>query len=580
MNYEQERLNALRSLDLLDTAPSESFDRTTRMAAQIFDLPIAAVSLTDTDRQWFKSRVGVDHWQIPRELAPCGEVADSCGTLIIPDFMADERYKNSYLARNGVRFYAGAPLVTSDGYTLGAMCVLGTEPREITDREQRALHDLAAMVMDQIELQHAFGRVDPATGLSNRNQMVEDIEDAARDHTGQARVAVFVDVMPLQQLSDALRVIGPGFVDDLGRNATQKLREALPDAKLYHIDSTHFGFVLNSHDPDEMYRVVEKIRTSLAGVQDTNSGGLALRPALGMAPFRLGALSARDVLRTARSAAQDARDFDKPVAVFSDHQDEAHKRRFTLLNDMPAALKAENQLNLVFQPRVDLRRGTCTGAEALIRWTHPELGLVSPAEFIPIIEQTGLVRAVTDWVLGTALTQIARWEAEGRNLVVSINVSTLNLDEEDFAERVLRQVEQRSVRPSALELEVTESAIIRNGERAFAQLNTLRAAGISIAVDDFGTGYSSLAYLKRIPAHCVKIDQSFITPLTGEGQDLQLVEAMIAMLHGLDFKVVAEGVETAEAYKLLTELGCDEAQGYFISRPLGAAAFKDWLEQR
>ena len=577
MSYEDDRLNALRALDLLDTPPSESFDRITRMAAQVFGLPIAAVSLTDTDRQWFKSRVGVDHWQIPRELAPCGEVADSCSPLVIRDFQVDEDYKNSNLARSGVRFYAGAPLVTREGYGLGAMCVLGTEPRDVTEQELNSLKDLAAMVMAQIELQHAFGRVDPTTRLPNRHQMSEDIDDAARDHPGEARTVVFVDLIPVQQVSDALRAVGPSFLDDLARTAVQVLKDELPGTRLYSVDSTHLGFMLGTDNPDEMYRVAELVRKSLSNAQQPGGVSLVLRPAVGMSPFRLGSSSSRDVLRFPRSAAQDARDLDKSVAVYSDDQDEAHKRRFTLLTDMPAALQSDDQLHLVFQPRVDLRSHRCVGAEALLRWNHPVLGPVPPGEFIPVIEQTGLARPLTDRVIRSALAQIAVWKAQGRDLVVSVNVSAVNLDEEDFTSRLLSRLAEFHVDPASLELELTESALVSNGQRAIASLEALRAAGLRIAVDDFGTGYSSLSYLKRIPAHCVKIDRSFIQGMIAGSKDLQLVSSMINMLHGMGFTVVAEGVETAEAFGLLQLARCDEAQGYLLARPLAPVAFETWL---
>jgi EAL domain-containing protein (putative c-di-GMP-specific phosphodiesterase class I)/GGDEF domain-containing protein len=579
MSYEVERLNALKALNLLNTPPAESFDRITRMAAQIFGLPIAAVSLTDADRQWFKSRVGVDHQEIPRELAPCGEVADSCGPLVIRDFQADAKYRDSVLGQSGVRFYAGAPLTTSDGYTLGAMCVLGTEPRDITEQETKALSDLAAMVMAQIELQHAFGRVDASTGLSNRNQMVEDIEDAARDQPGGERVAVFIDLLPVEQLSDSLRVLGPSFADDLAASASRLLKDSFRDTKLYHIDHTHFGLVLNTLSPEEIYGTAECIRATLVNSHGRDAVSLPFRPAIGMAPFRLGVTTAKDVLRTARSAAQDARDLQRPVAIYSDDQDEAHRRRFKLVADMPNAIAAPDQLRLVFQPRLDFKSGACVGAEALLRWVHPELGSVPPAEFIPIIEKAGLARAVTDWVLDAALSHIAAWNAEGRRLQISINISASNLDEEDFSERVVRRVQQSGTPPGSMELEVTESALIRNGDRALAHLNVLRFAGVNIAVDDFGTGYSSLAYLKRIPAHIVKIDRSFVQEMERAEKDLLLVTSMIGMLQGLGFRVVAEGIETAEAYRLLAQAGCDEAQGYYLAKPLEFAAFERWLSE-
>lgn len=182
---EEARLDALYQLNLLDTAPSATFDRITRMASQIFNLPIAAVSLTDRDRQWFKSRVGVEHTSIPREKAPCAQVAETNEGLVIPDLLADECYANSILAGTGVRFYAGVPLVTREGFGLGSLCVLGAEPRTVSDQEMAGLSDLADMVMSQIEMQHAFGRIDPLSGLPNRTQFLDDLEDLGRDTPGQ-----------------------------------------------------------------------------------------------------------------------------------------------------------------------------------------------------------------------------------------------------------------------------------------------------------------------------------------------------------------------------------------------------------
>ena len=172
---EDARLDALHQLNLLDTPASESFDRITRMASHIFGLPISAVSLTDRDRQWFKSRVGVEHGSIPRDRAPCAAVAESTEMLVVPDLLADTRYATSVLAEQGVRFYAGAPLVTREGFGLGALCVLGTEPRAATPAEMTALNDLAQMVMSQIELQHAFGRIGPLSVLPNRPQFLDDL---------------------------------------------------------------------------------------------------------------------------------------------------------------------------------------------------------------------------------------------------------------------------------------------------------------------------------------------------------------------------------------------------------------------
>ena len=578
MSREDARLEALRELNLLDTAPSESFDRITRMASQLFGLPIAAVSLTDKDRQWFKSRVGVDHWQIPREKAPCGQVAESCDFVIIPDFDKDDCYRDSLLARSGIRFYAGAPLITREGHTLGAMCVLGTEPRAITSQETAALKDLAAMVMAQIELQHALGRIDPVSGLPNRTQFIEDIEDLARDHPGEQRYAILVDLIDVAQHTATLRAIGPAFTDDLVRAATQRLRRVVgPETRVYQIGTTHVGYLLPVMGEQEMMAAAARVPTELgkaAGAQETP---VVIRAAIGVAPFQLGAATPQHVLRTAYSALQDAREADRGVGIYSASLDDAHRRRFQLLADFPQALAAADQLALVFQPRVDIRTGKCVGAEALLRWSHPVLGAIPPGEFVPMVEQTALADGMTEWVARTALSQLAAWRAANIDLMLSINISASNLDQQDFPARLADLAKRCDVQPDRIELELTESAILRNGENALRRMEELRSSGFGIAIDDFGTGYSSLSYLEKIPADVVKIDRSFIQGLGDQDRSCTLVSAMISLIHQLGYRVVAEGVENHTALDMLSELGCDEVQGYHIARPMTATVFERWL---
>jgi EAL domain-containing protein (putative c-di-GMP-specific phosphodiesterase class I)/GGDEF domain-containing protein len=575
---EQARLSALRELDLLDSPPSESFDRITRMASQLFNLPIAAVSLTDMDRQWFKSRVGVDHHQIPRHQAPCAQVASTRDFVVVHDLTQDDAYRNSPLANAGVRFYAGAPLLTREGFGLGSMCVLGTEPREITEQEKTALKDLAAMVMAQIELQHAFGRVDPQTQLPNRHQFIEDLEDLARDHPGERRIAVLIDIVDVAQLAQALRVIGPSYIDDLVVGSARAIRAAVgPDTKLYQVGTTHYAYVLGDTDDEARAIAIDAVRKRIGGVIESGEIPVLLNATIGVAPFRLGESVPRDILRTAHAAAQDAREAEANIGIYSASRDDVHRRQFTLLVDIRDALARTDQLALVYQPRVDLRSGACVGVEALLRWRHPSLGNVPPGEFIPLIEQTALARDVTGWVIDAALAQIAAWRGKGIDVPVSINVSAPDLEDEGFAGRLIDKLRIRGVPPQSIEIELTEGALIRNGRRAISQLEAISAAGVRIAIDDFGTGYSSLSYLQQIPADVVKIDRSFMRTLAREERTRTLVSAMILMLHDLGYRVVAEGVETAELYAFLANHGCDEAQGYLMSHPLEPAALEHWL---
>jgi EAL domain-containing protein (putative c-di-GMP-specific phosphodiesterase class I)/GAF domain-containing protein len=579
-NNEELRLDALQQLNILDTDPSESFDRITRMASQIFGLPIAAVSLTDRDRQWFKSRVGVDHWQIPRDKAPCAQCAGDGETLVVTDLLADEVYRDSLLASSGVRFYAGAPLITRDGYGLGAMCVLGTEPRQVTADELSALRDLAAMAMAQIELQHAFGRRDPLSGMPNRIQFEEDLADKARDQPdGESRIVLFVDLASPDQVDQATRVLGPTYLDDLVCEAARAIRAAIgPRRKAYQVGASQFA-LLAPRGVDQA-ELLTRLNTEIASFHETASSRFVATTVIGVAPFRLGRILPRDILRIAHSAAQHARSSGEQVGLYSAAEDDAHRRRFNLLHDFGAAVGDPAQFRLVYQPRIDLPSGRCVGAEALMRWTHPALGTISPAEFIPIIERTTLARATTDWVIGTALDQLVAWRAKGMDIQLSVNISAANLREPDFVERTRSKLAQRGLPSGCLELEVTESAVMDDATHAIRQLQALADAGISLAVDDFGTGYSSLSYLQQLPVRVVKIDRSFVGSCATDERERSLVAAMVSLSHDLGYRVVAEGVETEEIVAVLEGIGCDEAQGYHYARPLEAADMLAWFSRR
>ncbi|MDY0975194.1 EAL domain-containing protein [Massilia sp. CFBP9012] len=576
--HEAARLEALHRLELLDTPPSEAFDRITRMAAQLFNLPIAAVSLTDSDRQWFKSKVGVEHDAIPRLRAPCAEVADTAHVLVVPDLLENACFRNSKLAADGIRFYAGAPLVTSDGFALGAMCVLGTEPRQVTQVERQALQDLAAMVMAQIELQHALGRIDPVSGLPNRNQFIVDFNDMElAELAGDMRLAALVSLASPQELSDAQRVMGAGYLDEMVRDAVPQLRLA-GAGKIYHVGTIQFAFFAPAGISLETFRT--QLQSWLDARASHGQARFITTTTVGVAPFTVGQTEGLDLLRNMHSAAQDALAAERSVRVFSSEHDAVLQRQFWLVNAFGAALQGSNQLHLVYQPKIGLKDGACAGVEALLRWSHPERGVISPGEFIPVIEATSLARATTEWVLAAAMRQMAAWRHEGVTLQVAVNVSAVNLEEPDFCDRVLKLLVRHGLPASNLAIELTESALMRNPKVAQATLERLARAGVQLAIDDFGTGYSSLSYLQSLPANVVKIDQSFMRNLAQDERRRALVGAMIKLSHDLGHKVVAEGVETVEVEELLRAAGCDEVQGYLHARPLAPDALAAWLAGR
>ncbi|NTE88811.1 sensor domain-containing phosphodiesterase [Agrobacterium rubi] len=579
MHDEIARLASLKDLRLLDTLPSENFDRITRLAANIFGLPIAAVSLTDTHRQWFKSKVGVEHNEIPRYKAPCAEVAESRKPFVINDFQQHECFIDSTLGNAGIRFYAGAPLLTAEGFGLGALCVLGTEPREVTPAEMATLVDLAAMVMDQVELTHALGRIEPTSGLPNRFQLLSDLSDMKLRGDRSERVICLLDLAQTEQFEHLSRVLGPSYFDTSIQAAANILREHVgPDDVPYHVGPTQFAFFAEQGVHVADYEIL--LEQKLHELEADNAFQMSMTPSIGIVSFQPQDVQPEDVLRFMQSAAQDARDSATKIGLFSPAMDLRHRRNYRILQDFRAALAADDQLSLVFQPRMDVETGEVLSAEALLRWDHPILGPISPAEFIPVVEVSSCARSLTDWVLDEALSHLSQWRARGLRFKLSINLSALNLEESDFFERLMDKLATCKVDPDQIELELTETVMMKETEGAFGLLDQLKSAGVQLAIDDFGTGYSSIAYLQKLPADIVKIDRSFVSDMVNGNRERVLVRSMMELSHSLGYRVVAEGVETQEEADLLQAMGCDEIQGYWLSRPVRSAALIDWLLER
>ena len=263
-----------------------------------------------------------------------------------------------------------------------------------------------------------------------------------------------------------------------------------------------------------------------------------------------------------------------PVYSCTDDADGAARLR--TLHELGSAI-ADGQLVLHYQPKVDLRTGAVRGVEALVRWQHPERGLLFPDSFLSMVEESGLMRQLTQQVLEQALDQAVRWQQDGRLLTVAVNLSASSLMDAHLPEHTMAMLAARSLPARCLQLEITEEFPMADRDRARAVLTRLRANGIRIAIDDFGTGYSSLAYLRDLPVDELKLDRSFIAPMRGDVRAAALVASTIALAHSLGLQMVAEGVEDDVTYDELRRLGCDEAQGYFMSRPIPAAELTRWL---
>lgn len=280
-------------------------------------------------------------------------------------------------------------------------------------------------------------------------------------------------------------------------------------------------------------------------------------------------------MQRARVALSAARKTRSNYSIYSPEEDQG-PYQLTLTGDLRRAI-VENQLFLLYQPKVDLWAGRVSGVEALVRWKHPKLGLLTPDQFISLAERTGLIMPLTLWVLHEALSQCSAWNRENRKLTMAVNLSVWNLQAGELPDQIAGLLASCGVSPAQLELEITESAIMANPQRAMESVTRMKNMGLRFSIDDFGTGYSSLAYLKRFPVDSVKIDRSFVINMATNQEDAVIVHSIIDLGHNLGLKVVAEGVEDRETMDLLVKMGCDEAQGYYFSRPLPPADLPfDW----
>jgi len=303
----------------------------------------------------------------------------------------------------------------------------------------------------------------------------------------------------------------------------------------------------------------------------TGSIGVALFPADGQ--------DAATLLRRADAAMYLAKDRGKNnVQVYTADLADTAARQFELETALRLAL-SRNELLLHYQPKIEIASGRMLGVEALVRWAHPTRGLVPPGDFIPLAEERGLIVPIGRWVIQAACRQIRDWRSAGFVAPsVAVNLSARQFVSDTLVEDLVHALALYGLAPPDLEVELTESVLMADPQRANEVLGQLHAMGVRISIDDFGTGYSSLSYLKRFPAHTVKIDRSFISGLPSDPDDTAITQAVIAMAHSLGLTVVAEGVETAEQLSLLRDLGCDEAQGYLLGRPMPAADLQARLE--
>jgi diguanylate cyclase (GGDEF)-like protein/PAS domain S-box-containing protein len=479
---------------------------------------------------------------------------------------------------------SGQPLVTPAGRQLGAVV---------------AMHDVTERKLAEERLVQ-LAQFDPLTGLPNRRQFQASLESAMAmaDHQGWLVPILFLDLDRFKQINDTLgHVVG----DELLRQVGERLKECLRVRDTVgRLGGDEFGIILvTPDDPQIAAMVANKVIRALRKPFDLHGREVTVTTSIGITVYPTDATDVDTLVRFADTAMYEAKSAGRDTYRFYTAEMNARAlERLDLENALRRALERD-EFVLHYQPKIAIGSGACTGVEALLRWKRPGIGLVPPDDFVPALEETGLIAQVGGWVIDQACRQLVAWHEAGLGIpTVAVNVSARQVMRIPFARgeppmpgtsggmvaesmelehSVASALQRHGMKPGSLELELTESTLMTHAELSMGLLHRLRAQGVPISIDDFGTGYSSLAYLKRLPVQTLKIDRAFIRDITTDAEDAAIVIAVIGLAHSLKLRVIAEGVETAEQLAFLAAQGCDEAQGYFIARPLDATALQELI---
>jgi EAL domain-containing protein (putative c-di-GMP-specific phosphodiesterase class I)/GGDEF domain-containing protein len=571
----------LSAMQVDSVASLPALDRLTALVGYTFSAPVAFVSVLGDVKQRFLSRIGLPMAHTDIRSSICAHAVTSDGVLVVPDLEQDARFRDNPLVTHSphLRFYAGAPLVAKNGVAIGALCVMDTRPRTFDPRDQEQLATLAELVIAQLELRNLSGNLDPVSGLPSRHQFHADLPgNLSRCADGRA-YAVAVDVLDIPRANQVGQVLGLRPLEALIRRAGVRLRTALEDvATVYHVGVTRFAFVVDMPTAGHVESLVLELRTRMLRPLMAAAVPMSPRFHAGICAVDPGEEDSHDLLRRLLVSMHGAFDARRPFCWYSAQRDEKMHRAYRLASDAERGLQA-GDFHLDYQPRFTLDGRRPVSAEALIRWTHPTLGPISPGEFIPVFERTALMDEVTNWVLDTALDQVQTWRAQGQDIPVSINLSSSYLSNASAWHDIRSKLEHRALPFSMIELEITEGEWLRPGSPAIDHIAAMAQAGIKVAIDDFGSGYSNFSYLSDLPIHTVKLDKSLIDGIAHSARARAKVSAIHHLAHELGYLTVAEGVEQQAQVDVLAAMGVDEVQGYLLARPMSPAAVMQVFEQ-
>ncbi|MEB1807744.1 MAG: EAL domain-containing protein [Bacillaceae bacterium] len=447
-----------------------------------------------------------------------------------------------------------------------------------------SVSELTELKQSELKIKH-MAYHNHITDLPNRMKLIEDLkselEKARKGKQGNLGV-ILIDLDRFKHINDtAGHVVGDAVIVEVGKRFSDLyLLDLVEEVNLYHLGGDEFVFLIKSFDKADVSKVISRLYQTLEQpfVYKDVDFYLTLSAGVGLYPLTKETDDEEELLKQADLALLKAKDEGRnSCRIYTPQMNEELIRKIEIESDIRKALERD-EFVLFFQPQLNLESNQMIGVEALIRWIHPTKGLVSPAEFIPVAEETGLIIPIGDWVLRKACDYLNEWKAAGiNNIKMSVNIATSHFKRRDFSENVLKILYNANVDGNKMELEINESSLMENTEDTALTLKKLREHNIGISIDDFGTGYSSLGYLKSFPITTLKIDQSFVRDIMNNGEDRAIVTTIINLAKNLKLEVVAEGVETEEALTFLKSNHCDIMQGFYYSKPLPADQFIEFI---
>lgn len=442
------------------------------------------------------------------------------------------------------------------------------ELKEALERRDRRLAE---------EQVHYLAYHDPLTNLPNRIRFLEHLTSIIRDgdRSPQSAALLVLDLNHFREINDTL---GHSNGDILLREAGQRLLQPLRSSDMAaRLGGDDFAVLLSPADRITAERIADEILQLMLRPFEVAGFTLEVGAKIGIALFPEDSTEARQLLQQADVAMSLIKHGTTSIARYDGARDPSSPRRLLLMRDLRTAL-TQNQLQAHYQPKINIQTGRLSGVEALARWSHPERGIIPPDEFIPLAEKTGVINALTLYMLESCARQSIDWRIHNRGLPVAINLSVKDLLDRSLIDKVETLMRNQTLQPNMLEFEITESILMEDPDRNLEILMALRDLQIRLSIDDFGTGYSSLSYLKKLPVSAIKIDQSFVADMINTSDSAIIVQSTIELAHNLGLKVIAEGVENQATWDLLAGYGCDEAQGFFIAHAMPAEDIQKWAE--